>query len=80
MRDGQIFWHRPKELLRWETLQEDLNALLERVGVGPVVLPKTNLTAGKRAWRSYYDASSAHVAEERFGDLSESWGYPKSPL
>lgn len=79
MRGGQVFWHRPKHLLRWEHLEGDLGEFLIRLGVPEVRLPLVNHTPGKGPWREHYDSSSRHAAEDVLGPVAHALGYDPSP-
>jgi len=74
-----LFYHcAPEvEVLRWETLQDDLDALLTRLGLSPVRLPRDNVTPKKRPWIDYYDAEAFRAVHERFGHDLDAWGYER---
>ena len=75
IRDGRIFWLGADEVLRYESLQEDLDRLLRRLGLPTVELVPTNVTGEKGPWRSYYDEGIRAVAERRFGEEAKEFGY-----
>lgn len=64
-------------VLTYERLQSDLDAVLQDVGMEPVLLPKLNVTPGKRPWREYFDSDAIEAVNERFGHLFEQYGYER---
>ena len=78
-RDGRLFYlcTDDVEILRYETLQEDLDRNLAKAGVRPVVLDRVNVTEGKRDWRSYYGPEEIAAVEERFGHEMDRYGYER---
>ena len=63
------------EALRFEHLQEDLDALLDRVGVPRRTLGHDNPTSSKRPWRTYYGPEETEAANLRFGAEVVMHGY-----
>ena len=61
--------------MRFESLQEDLNWVLERVGWEPRKLLRVNQTRGKREWGSYYNAERQRIVEDTFGGEMQELGY-----
>lgn len=65
-------------VIRYERLQDDFAAMLERIGLARVrPLPVIKRTPGKRReWQSYYDSPEviAH-AKDVFGPFMKRWGY-----
>lgn len=79
IRGGKILYHTPAAdiVLRYESLDQDLNPALVGCGVEPVVLPHSNRTGGKdKPWQSYYDQAAIKAANDRFGEEISSHGYP----
>ena len=75
-----LFWQCDADtrLLRFETLQADLDAFLSGLGVAPLQVFEHNVTKTKtRPWREYYDAEAIAAADERFGHIADKWGYPR---
>lgn len=78
-RDGRLFWATIgcHEIMRYETLQEDFDAILEHLGISQRRLPTMNPTDGKESWRSYYDQEALDLANQRFGNEIEQFGYER---
>jgi len=74
-----LFYHcRPGvEVLRWETLQEEFDALLMQLELPTVRLPRDNVTPKKGPWRDYYDAEALEAVHARFGHDLDSWDYER---
>jgi hypothetical protein len=62
-------------LLRWETLEEDLNAVLGWRAVAPVKLQRVGVTQDKRPWQTYYDPEALRAANARFAREFTRHGY-----
>lgn len=75
IRKGRIFWHKVDEILRYESLQEDLNRFLERFELPRVELVPANVTTDKGPWQSHYDDGIRSIAERRFGQEAKEHGY-----
>lgn len=70
--------HRFDMVLRFETLQQDFETAIRRIGLEPVrPLPVVNATAGReRNFESYYEAPGARRrATWVFGPYMKEWGY-----
>jgi len=64
-------------VLRYEHLDDDLNAALADVGLEPVEIPRSNVTPDKRPWREYYDRESLDAVNARFDPLFDRYGYER---
>lgn len=75
--DGRLFWlvEDDMEILRYESLQQELDAVLARLGIDPRPLPFLNATRDKRPWRSYFGRSEVRATNDRFGDEMARYGY-----
>jgi plasmid stability protein len=63
-------------VLRFETLQEDLNALLKDIGHdGTIELPHVNVTEGRRHYREYYTDAARRTVEQAWRGELERYGY-----
>ncbi len=63
-------------ILRFESLQDDLNGLLRSRGIPPVVLPVVNRTSERdRDYRKYYDDRAREVVERVFAPDIENFDY-----
>lgn len=63
-------------VLRFERLQEDFDALLERIGYrGSIKLPRTNVTVGRRSYRDYYTPRARKVIERAWASEIERYDY-----
>lgn len=64
-------------VMRYERLQEDLDAVLLRAGVTRrLVIPKVNVTPGReRDYRAYYTERARRVVEDRFAHELAEFGY-----
>jgi hypothetical protein len=64
---------------RYESLDADLRAALERAGVKqPVEVPRSNVTRGRDrdvAYQSYYTPSARELVAEWYADEIALWGY-----
>lgn len=72
---------RMDSVIRFETLQADFAAVLERLGIAPVrSLPVVNRTAGRRrAFWQYYPPELRPWAARIFGPFLLHWGYGLPP-
>lgn len=61
--------------IRYERLNEDLDALLNEVGLEPVTVPRLNQTPSKKPWREYYNADSFAAVNRRFSAYFDLYGY-----
>jgi hypothetical protein len=64
-------------IIRFESLAEDFEAVLRRVGMEPVrPLPVVNVTPGReRDYLSYYTPRAAGLAVKIFGPYMQEWSY-----
>lgn len=77
-RDGRLFFTCVDgvEIMKYETLQADFDAILDRVGINRTELKLHNPTGyKKKPWRTYYDPESLAVVNERFGHEFDRYGY-----
>jgi len=75
-----LFWQcaSATRVLRWENLQQDLDAWFTELGIRPLKLVRENVTESKnRPWVDYYDAEAIQAANERFGHIVDKWGYER---
>jgi hypothetical protein len=78
IRDGKIFWQVLDGVVQWrrhETLQQDLDTILEDAGLPKVKLVRKNVTNGKRYWAEYFNDEARAAMRERFGDEIVKYGY-----
>jgi hypothetical protein len=70
LRQGQLWYHRADSdvVLQYERLEDELAALMERLGLGPVKLGQHNQTTEKQPWETYYTPEYFGIVNERFGD------------
>lgn len=68
--DGKLYYHVPDchTVLRWETLQTELDALMTELGLDPVPVGRHNVTKDKKPWESYYTPRAFEIVNQRFGD------------
>lgn len=65
-------------VMRWETLQEDFDTVMDRVELPRMKLVRINATEHKtKPWREYYDAETIAAANERFGHIVDKWRYSR---
>ncbi len=63
-------------VMRFETLEEDLMAVLARAGAPAVALPRSNPTTQRAAdYRAYYDDEARALVERVFGGDLDKYGY-----
>lgn len=63
-------------VMRFETLEEDLKAVLARAGAPAVALPLANPTTERDAdYHAYYDEEARALVERVFGGDLEKYGY-----
>lgn len=70
-------------ILRFERLQADFDALMERLGVTePAVIPVVNQTGPrqKRPYQVFYNAASRQIVERVFAEKLAKFGYRFEPL
>ena len=67
-RNGHLFYHLSKAtcLLRYERLQDDLNAMLLGLGLQRVEIPTTNVTKNKKDFLSYHTPETINNMWRRF--------------
>jgi hypothetical protein len=63
------------DLIRYERLQDDFDRICDRVGKPRRALPRLNETTRERDYRSYFDARTRAMAEQRFADDLVQFGY-----
>jgi hypothetical protein len=68
--DGKIFYHVAKcqRVIKYESLQEDLNSLMKELELPEVPLGRHNVTEGKKPWETYYSPEAFEAMNERFGE------------
>lgn len=68
--DGRMFYHVPGSdmVLRYETLQADLDRLTARLDLNRIELGRHNETVNKQPWETYYTPRAFQIVNERFGD------------
>lgn len=68
--------HAADVVLRYETLEHDLNFLLRSLGAPEVTIPHKEeyVTGGKNAWPSYYEKRDIDFILGAFPEI-EQWGY-----
>lgn len=76
-RGNQLFWLHPEAtyILKYESLQEGLDVLLDLCGLDCVTLKHENVTEGKRDWQSVFDYRSYVYVRERFSEEIFKYGY-----
>jgi hypothetical protein len=69
-------------ILKYESLDADLNAVLKAVGLPAVEVPHVHLSANRdgRPWRSFYDQEGYEYVKKRFWDEIVQYGYDKETL
>jgi len=67
--DGRIYYLAQdcQTLIRYETLQPDLDALMGTLGLPTVPLERHNETKDKKPWGSYYTPEAFKIVNDRFG-------------
>jgi len=81
VRDGRLWYHETDchEILRYEILQEELDATMARLSLPAIPLPRRptlhgwglgahDVTEDMRTWESYYTPTAFQIVNERFGD------------
>lgn len=63
------------EVLRYESLQADLDRVLGMLGVDAVEIPRRNRTGSKRDYREYYDDRTRRLVGEVYARDLERFGY-----
>jgi len=78
-RDGRLFFTCVDgvEVMRYETLQVDFDAMLAKIGLEPIQLERHNPTEIKKPWRTYYDEEILAAVNERFGHEFDRYGYER---
>jgi hypothetical protein len=72
VRDGRLFYFETTFVMRYETLQADLNRILKAVGLRLVSLDRVNITPDKKPFMDYHDAETINIITNRFGrDMEE---------
>lgn len=67
-------------VLRFESLQQDLTALFDRLGIdGDTTIPRHNTTDRDADWRSYYTPQARRVVEQVYAPDLERFGYGFRP-
>lgn len=74
-----LFWQCGEgfHILRWETLQKDLDEFLAGWGLPSVEIPRENTTKDKKPWQEYYTPEAFEAANERFGAILDRYGYER---
>lgn len=63
-------------ILRFETLQEDFQALMKKLGLSAGDIPELNKTASKgKDWRAYYSPEARDIIQRRFAHELARYGY-----
>lgn len=77
VKDGRLFFlvEDDMEIIRYETLQEDLDRVLEGLELEPRPLSRMNVTRKKEPWQTYYGPEEIRALNDRFGDEVERYGY-----
>ena len=71
-----IYYHKHVNVfLQYETLQFDLNIVLDSLNLPTVKLKKYNETKGKRPFDTYYTAETVAIVERRFGQELKEYCY-----
>lgn len=74
--DKSVFMHAKDtdRVLRYEFLSQQLNEILESRGASPVRLDRIGVTAGKRAWDSYFTREQLAYMQTNLKDFA-TYGY-----
>ena len=73
---GLLYYHKPDSdtLLNYAYLEEELNLLLAGFDLGPIRIPRLNVTEGKKHFMSYYTEPGCFAAmKKRFGKELDPW-------
>lgn len=62
-------------ILRFESLESDVNIVLKTRGIRPIILAVENKTLDKKHYREYYDDVTRPLVMARFGAEIERFGY-----
>jgi hypothetical protein len=63
-------------VLRFERLQEDFDAVLARLGLEPLEIPRRNVTPQRHPdYRTYYDPATRGLVEQVFAPFLRDFGY-----
>jgi len=67
--DGRFDWQDVDEWVEYEHLDAGVAALLGRLGLPPVEIPRYNETPGKGPWRDHWTAEAEDAFVARFGGV-----------
>lgn len=80
----QVFWIRNNDghpevetALRFENLQEDLNAFCEKMGMPPKTLNVVNSSSRKKNWEGYYSEETRNIVSDIYHEDFEYFEYEK---
>lgn len=70
VRDGRLYYHVDDchTIIRYESLEGDLDALMRRLGLPTFELGRHNETPQKGPWETYYTPDAYRVVNDRFAD------------
>jgi hypothetical protein len=72
----ESYLHGVEVVMRFESLQADFDAVMERLQLPPITVPEYNVTSSRsREYRPYYDRRSRRLVEQRFAPDLERFGY-----
>jgi len=79
-RGGPLFHHVGPgvRLLRFESLQDDVNELLREKDLGPVELPWIGFTKPPGPWADHYDSESYEIVDQSLGAEILALGYERT--
>lgn len=63
------------QTMRFENLQQDFDDVLEQLGVGPIEIPRMNVTGRSAHYRDCYTTKARWLAERAFSTYRERFGY-----
>lgn len=83
IRDNSIYWQTTPEQVnvwRYETVERDLNMLMDVSDLPQIELTRTNVTNDKqKPWQSYYTDDAIEAMNERFASEFSKWYDPVTP-
>lgn len=68
VKDGEAF-------IRFEYLQDDLDAIMEGLGRKSSEVPRINVTGRGKGWQQYFDEEARELVESVFAPTFEKFGY-----
>ena len=75
-RTSQMIWAwGATDVMRYESLDEDWPALLQKIGLRDRPLPRVNASGDRPHYRDLIDARSRAIIEDRFAPDMFMWGY-----